>query len=56
VNKQGVNDPQVDQDKGNRPKRLSWDKQEINQGLDAHEDDAKPARPGRPRNDSETSR
>ena len=48
VNEQGVNDPQVDQDEGDRPKRLSGDKQEIGKGLDAHEDDAEPAGPGRP--------
>jgi hypothetical protein len=39
VNEQGVNDPQVDEDKGDRPKRLNRDKQEIREGLDAHEDD-----------------
>ena len=38
VNEQGVNDPQVDDDKGDRPKRLNRDKQEIGEGLDAHEE------------------
>jgi hypothetical protein len=56
VNEQGMNDPQVNQDESDRPKRLSRDKQEIGEGLDAHEDDAKPAGPGRPRHDSKTSR
>ena len=56
VNEQGVNNPQVDQDEGDRPKRLSRDKQEIDEGLDAHEDDAEPAGPGRPRHDSKPSR
>ena len=56
VNEQGVNDPQIDQDEGNRPKRLSRDKQEIDEGLDAHKDDPKPARPGRPGDHSKTSR
>ena len=52
VNEQGVNDPQVDQDESDRPKRLSRDKQEIGEGLNTHEDDAEPAGPGRPRDDS----
>ena len=56
MNEQGVNDPQVDQDESDRPKRLSRDKQEICEGLDAYEDDAEPAGPGRPRHDPETSR
>jgi hypothetical protein len=56
VNEQGMNDPQVDQDENDRPKRLNRDKQEIGDGLDAHEDDAKPASPGSPRDDSKPSR
>ena len=56
VNEQGVNDPQVDQDEDDRPKRLSGDKQEIGEGLNAHEDDAEPACPGRPTDDSKPSR
>jgi hypothetical protein len=56
VNEQGMNDPQVDDDKGDRPKRLNRDKQEIGDGLDAHEDEAEPASPGRPRDDSKASR
>ena len=56
VNEEGMNDPQVDQDEDDRPKRLSRDKQEIGEGLNAHEDDAEPAGPGRPRDDSKASR
>ena len=56
MNEQGVNDPQVDQDEGDRPKRLSRDKQEIGEGLDAHKDDTEPAGPGRPRHNSKPSR
>jgi hypothetical protein len=32
VNEQGVNDPQVDQDENDRPKRLNRDKQDIGEG------------------------
>jgi outer membrane receptor protein involved in Fe transport len=56
VNERGVNDPHFDQDESDRPKRLNRDKQEIGEGLDAHEDDAEPASPGRPRDDSKPSR
>ena len=56
VNEQGMNDPQVDQDEGDRQKRLNRDKQEIGEGLDAHKNDAEPAGPGRPRDDSKASR
>jgi hypothetical protein len=56
VNEQGMNNPQINQDEGDRPKRLSRDKQEIGESLDAHEDDTEPASPGRPRHDSKSSR
>ncbi len=48
VNEQGMNDPQVDEYEGDRPKWLNRDKQEVGEGLNAHEDDAEPASPGRP--------
>jgi hypothetical protein len=56
VNEQGVNNPQVNQDEGDRPKWLNRDKEEVGEGLDAHEDDAEPASPGRPADDSKASR
>src|SRR5678815_5257379 len=47
-------DPQIDQDDGERPPRLDRDEQEVRQGLKADDGDTQPPGPRGPGEDSES--